>query len=147
MLLWTCARASAKQTGRFTIKPSSAKQKGRLLQQWVAKKIIKAFGLDTRDAVSTSMGAGGADVKLSAEAFRRLPVSIECKSLASFAGYKFMDQANEHVKVSGGIPLVFVKANLRSPLVILDAETFLSIARRSGFTEWMDAHEKGSKDV
>lgn len=125
--------------------PASCKKKGRDLQQWVAKKIQEAFGLDPRDVVSTSMGAGGVDIKLSKAAFDKLPAAIECKSLASFAGYKFMDQANEHVKDAGGFPLVFVKMNGRSPLAMLDAETFLSIARRSGFTEWMDAQEKEVK--
>lgn len=128
--------------GDLQLRPSSAKQKGRLLQQWTAKKIQEYFHLAERDVVSTSMGAGGVDVKLSAEAFSALPAAIECKSLAAFAGYKFIDQANEHVLKSGGYPIVFVKANGRSPLVLIDAETFLQIASSSLFAGWYTNLEK-----
>lgn len=107
--------------------PSSAKAKGRRLQQDVALALVAASSpeLEPRDCQSTSMGAGGVDVKLSAAAFSQYPFSIECKNVAAFTGYRYWDQAAEHTE--DGIPLVVVKANLRDPLVMLTLEDFLDI--------------------
>ncbi len=46
------------------MKTSSAKNKGRRLQKWLAEQIIAVFGLKPDDVRSTSSGAGGVDVLL-----------------------------------------------------------------------------------
>ena len=103
------------------MKPSSAKAKGRKLQQWVRDHLLSlAEHLEPDDIRSTSMGAGGEDVQLSPAARRLFPVSIECKNLARFAGYTLYDQAVANCP-KGAEPLVVVKANNRSPLVMVDA--------------------------
>lgn len=109
------------------MRPSSAKDKGRRLQQRVARDIQAAFGLPERDVVSTSMGAGGADVKLSARAFRVFPMAVECKNVAAFVGYTYWGQAAEHAKAAGGTPIAVVKANRREPLVVLGWSDFLNL--------------------
>jgi len=59
--------------------PQSAKQKGRLLQQWVRDKLLEyAPELEPDDIKSTSMGAGGEDVQLSPAARKMYPYQIEC---------------------------------------------------------------------
>lgn len=106
------------------MKPSSAKNKGRKLQQWVRDLILKMHpSLEPDDVKSTSMGAGGEDVQLSPAARRLCPVSIECKSRASFAFYKDLDQAIANAPPDTE-PMLVVKANHKKPVVIIDAEHF-----------------------
>jgi hypothetical protein len=76
------------------------------------------------------MGAGGEDVLLSPAARRLFPVSIECKSRASFAGYTILDQAVENAP-EGIEPIAVVKANRRDPIVMVDAEYFFDLMRRA----------------
>jgi hypothetical protein len=108
--------------------PSSAKQKGRALQQAVRDLLLAAEpSLGPRDVESTSMGAPGADVKLSSAAFSHFPFSIECKNVAAFQGYSYYKQAEEHSDKDGGIPLCVVKANFERPLMIMDLEDFIDL--------------------
>ena len=106
------------------MKTSSAKAKGRKLQQVVRDMILKySPSLEPDDVKSTSMGAGGEDVQLSPAARKQYPVSIECKSRASYAFYKDYDQAVTNCP-SGSEPVLICKANHRDPVVIIDADWF-----------------------
>ena len=106
------------------MKTVSAKAKGRKLQQDVRDMILKYSPSLTKDDVrSTSMGAGGEDVQLSQAARKQYPVSIECKSRASYAFYKDYDQAVINAP-EGTEPILVAKANHRAPVVILDADWF-----------------------
>lgn len=106
------------------MKTSSAKNKGRTLQNWVRDLILKNHGsLEPDDVRSTSMGAGGEDILLSPAARKILPVSIECKNLASIAAYKWYEQAVANTP-KGSEPVVVFKANRKKPLVAVDAEYF-----------------------
>lgn len=108
------------------MKPSSAKAKGRKLQQWVRDLILSNHrSLEEDDVRSTSMGAGGEDVLLSPAARALLPVSIECKSYANMVFYKWLDQAIINAP-KGAQPIVVAKANHRRPVVIVDAEYFFA---------------------
>lgn len=107
------------------MKPSSCKNKGRLFQGWVRDLLLKyAPSLEKDDVRSTSMGAGGEDVQLSPAARKLYPISIECKSRASYAFYKDYDQAVTNAP-KGAEPVLFCKANHRRPVVIIDAEYFV----------------------
>lgn len=109
------------------MKTSSAKQKGRLHQQWTRDQILKAFpDLEKDDVRSLSMGAGGEDILLSPKAREYFPFSVECKSLASFAFYKHLDQAKTNAP-EGVEPLLVCKANRKNPVVIVDAEYFFNM--------------------
>ena len=110
------------------MKTQSAKAKGRKLQQWVRDEILKRFPqLELDDAKSTSMGASGEDLQLSPAARKLVPLSIECKSIAKFAGYKYLDQA---ISNSGKHqPVAVVKANHKKPIVLIDAEYFLDLLK------------------
>jgi hypothetical protein len=114
----------------MAIKPSSAKAKGRRLQQWVRDQIIAAFPkLTVSDVWSTSMGANGEDVKLSTAARKLFGYSVECKALKAIAVYKAMDQATDNCP-KGAEPLVVLKADRRRPLVLMDAEHFFNLVRQ-----------------
>jgi len=107
------------------MKPQSAKAKGRNLQKWVVKELHKRFPqLREGDLVSTSMGAGGEDVKLSPHARDVIPFQFECKSLAKAAIFGQYEQAKTHGTHE---PVVVIKQNGCKPLVALDAEAFFDI--------------------
>lgn len=88
------------------MKPASAKAKGRLLQQHVAKLIVNSFfGLDEADVVSRPMGSGGADLMMSPFAQRTFPVSTECKNVRTHPGPAALEQAAYNA-YPGTIPVV-----------------------------------------
>ncbi len=111
------------------MKTTSAKAKGRTLQQTVRDKILDAFPrLEKDDVVSTSMGAGGEDIKLSPAARRSFPFSVEAKSRATISTYKWYDQAVANAG-TGVEPLLVIKANRRKPLVVIDLDAFMDIVK------------------
>ena len=111
------------------MKTSSAKQKGRLLQQWLVVQLLKRFTtLEQGDIVNTSMGAQGEDVKLSPAARKLIPMQFECKSLAKVAVYQHMEQAKTHGLFD---PVVIIKQNHSKPLAVLDAELFFDLLKKA----------------
>ena len=109
---------------------SSAKAKGRRLQQWVRDLILDLFPtLQEDDVKSTSMGAGGEDVQLSPAARRLLPITIECKNKKAFAVYRDYDQATNHSCKSNGEPVLVIKGDRRKPLVVVDATHYFRLLR------------------
>lgn len=110
------------------MKPSSAKAKGRALQQWVRDYIIKIFPSLTLDDVrSTSSGANGEDVLLSPNARKKFPYSIECKSRNTISVYSMYEQAVANSDKYE--PLLVIKANRKKPLVVIDAEYFFTLIK------------------
>ncbi len=109
------------------MKPSSAKQKGRNLQQAVQRSILSHFPVLTeRDVKSTSMGAQGEDIQLSSAAFEVIPFYIEAKSRAKIAIYPWFEQSKTKHNV-----LLVVKENRKKPLAILDLEVFLALLKEN----------------
>lgn len=112
------------------MRTSSAKAKGRKLQQTVRDAILDLHPELTKDDVrSTSMGATGVDVQLSAAAKRLFPWSVECKSHASMAVYNLYLQARENTE-EGTRPLLVVKQNHSDPLVVLSLEDFKCLLKQ-----------------
>ena len=111
------------------MKTSSAKQKGRLLQQLVQKKLLESFEQFTvNDIKSTSMGAQGVDVQLSQAVLDLLPIQIECKNRAAIAVYKDYEQAQTHGKYE---PVLIIKQNRSKPLAVVDLDYFIQLLKRS----------------
>jgi len=69
------------------------------------------------------MGQGGEDIQFSPAARKLVPLSIECKSRASFAFYKDLEQAQRNCPKNCE-PVLIAKANHKKPVVIVDAEYF-----------------------
>ena len=109
------------------MKPSSAKSKGRHLQKWVRDLILAKFDLEHDDVRSVSMGVSGEDLLLSPAARRKLPISLECKSRAAISVYGYYEQAKTNA--GGHEPVVVIKQNRSSPLVVVDAEYFFDLLR------------------
>lgn len=117
----------ATPAGKPRMKVSSAKAKGRGLQQRVVAKLLAAFPhLGEGDIRSTPMSSGGEDVQLSPAARAVIPHNIECKKHAKHAVYTFYDQATAGKKHE---PLVVIEADRRKPLAIVDLDYFIEMAR------------------
>ena len=111
------------------ITTSSAKAKGRKLQQWVRDLILAKWPKLTSDDVrSTSMGASGEDVLLSPLARKSIWYSIECKARASISIYSYYEQA-EAAAQGKYEPLLIVRANRKKALAIVDAEHFFDLVK------------------
>ena len=111
------------------MKTSSAKQKGRKLQQWMRDLLIQKLGVHPEDIESRSMGSQGEDLIMARAAREKFPLSIECKNQESVNVWKSYQQAAEN---SGEYePIVVIKRNQSKPLVVIDAEYFVSMFKRS----------------
>lgn len=115
----------------MAISTSSAKAKGRKLQQWARDQILASFpSLDVSDVRSTSMGASGEDVLLSKAGRDVFPYSVECKALNKIAAYKFLDQATSNCP-DNAEPVAIIKADRRKPLALMDADHFFNLIKRT----------------
>lgn len=106
----------------------SCKAKGRHLQNLVRDKILSKYpSLKKDDDVrSTIMGESGTDIKLSTEAKRVFPYSIECKNQEKINIWSALDQA-ERNKHSGTTSLVVFKRNHSKIYAVLEWEDFLRL--------------------
>ena len=106
----------------------SRKAKGRRLQQLVRDVIIGNFPeLTTDDVRSTSMGAGGEDVTLSAKARELFTFTVECKAQEGYG--KLYDAWQQAASNGEDIPIVVIKSNKKVPLVTLSLTEFMALAR------------------
>jgi len=122
------------------MRTSSAKAKGRRLQDWLKAQLIARLGLSPQtDLVRTAvMGESGADVAVIGTLKKSFPFSIECKNQEKYKGiYDILAQAATHSKME---PLGVIKMNHRKPIVVLDAEVFLDI-----FFKWKNSHKVDPK--
>ena len=111
------------------MKTSSAKQKGRKLQQWMRDLLIKKLDVHPEDIESRGMGSQGEDLIMARAAREKFPLSIECKNQESVNVWKSYEQAAEN---SGEYePVVVIKRNQSKPLVVIDAEYFVSMFKET----------------
>ena len=107
------------------MKTQSAKAKGRKLQQWVRDQLIEQLDVHPEDIESRSMGAGGEDLIMARAAREKFPMSIECKNQEKVNVWEAYKQAEDN---SGNYePVVVIKRNKVKPLVVVDAEYFVSL--------------------
>ena len=107
------------------MKSSSSKAKGRRLQKWFVDVLTEKLGLS--DIESRPMGSQGEDIIMGNESRRSFPYSIECKNQEAVNIWKAYDQA---INNCGDYePIVVLKRNKSKPLVLVDAEHFVSIHR------------------
>ena len=111
------------------MKTSSAKQKGRKLQQWMRDLLIEKLGVHPEDIESRSMGSQGEDLIMARAAREKFPLSIECKNQEAVNVWKSYTQAAEN---SGEYePVGVIKRNQSKPLVVIDAEYFVSMFKET----------------
>ena len=107
------------------MKTSSAKAKGRRLQQWVRTLLIEKLDIHEEDIESRPMGSGGEDLIMARAAREKFPFSVECKNQETGNVWKSMDQAQANAKHY--TPIVVMKKNNEKPLVVIDAEVFIDM--------------------
>jgi len=110
------------------MKTQSAKAKGRKLQQWVRDQIIEQLEVHPEDIESRSMGAGGEDLIMARAARERFPFSVECKNVEKLNVWDAYEQAKSNS--NDYEPIVIMKKNQKKPLVVVDADFFISLFKR-----------------
>jgi len=109
---------------------SSAKSKGRRLQQYVRDKILALFPELTESEVrSTAMGQSGADILLSEKAKSLFPFNVEAKNQESLSIWKALEQS-ERDRKEGSVPLLVFKRNRSDVYCALKFEDFMSLIRK-----------------
>jgi hypothetical protein len=110
------------------MKTSSAKAKGRRLQQWVAKMLVEHLGADEEDLESRPMGSSGEDIIMGKQTRQIFPYSVECKNQEAVNVWKAYEQAESNCGKYE--PLVVIKRNRSKPLVVIDAEHFVALHKK-----------------
>ena len=114
------------------ISTSSAKAKGRGLQQWTCKKISELlnipWGQDEMIA-SREMGQCGTDVRLIGEAKKLFPFSVECKCQESWGFPAWIKQAQANQE-KGMDWLLVVRKNHMKPIITMDGEAFFRLLEK-----------------
>ena len=110
------------------MKTQSAKAKGRKLQQWVRDQIIEQLEVHPEDIESRSMGAGGEDLIMARAARQKFPFSVECKNVEKLNVWEAYEQ--EKSNCNDYDPLVVMKKNQKKPLIVIDADYFISLVKR-----------------
>ena len=108
------------------MKTSSAKAKGRRLQQKVRDLLLETFTeLEPDDIRSTSMGVSGEDLQLSPAARKLIPFAIECKNQEKLNVWDSLKQAEEN---SGDYdPVLIFKRNRSKTYAVVNVEKFIEL--------------------
>lgn len=113
------------------ISVASRKAKGRKLQKQIAKFISKITNIPVEkdgDIEPRPMGQTGRDVILRGKAKELFTFhGIECKNQEKFSIWDAIKQAGEH----GGKPIVFFKRNKSDIYVVLTAEDFFDLYKKT----------------
>jgi len=114
------------------MKASSAKAKGRRLQQWVCHMISWAtghpWGKDECIA-SREMGQSGTDIRLVGSVRQVFPFSSECKWQETWDIPAWIRRAEANLENDMRGWLLFVKKNRMDTVVVMDAWMFFDIWR------------------
>ena len=108
------------------MKPRSAKNKGKRLQNKVRDLILEKFNiLESDDVRSITMGDSGEDILLSPAARKLFPFSVECKNQEKLSIWSALEQAEEN---SGNhSPLVIFKRNRTKIYAVLEFDKLLEL--------------------
>jgi len=121
-------------TKKKRISISSAKAKGRSLQQWTCQQISKLLDMPwgKDEHIASREGCqNGTDVRLVGDAQKKFPFSVECKWQESWALPAWIIQAKSN-QVEGTDWLLVVKKSHSNPIIVMDAEKFFELLRKRG---------------
>ena len=109
------------------MKPRSAKNKGKRLQNKIRDLILEKFNakLESDDVRSITMGDSGEDILLSPTARRLFPFSVECKNQESLSIWSALEQAENNA--GKHIPLVIFKRNRSKTYAVLEFDKLLEL--------------------
>ena len=109
------------------MKPRSAKNKGKRLQNKVRDLILEKFNskLEPDDVRSITMGESGEDILLSPAARKLFPFSVECKNQEKLNIWSSLEQAEGN---SGNHPpLLIFKRNRSKTYAVLEFDELLKL--------------------
>ena len=112
------------------MKTSSAKAKGRRLQQWVCTKLVELLSVDGADLESRPMGSSGEDIIMGVQTRKIFPYSVECKNQEAVNVWKAYEQSSSNTSQNAE-PLVIIKRNKSKPLAVVDAEYFIKLHKHA----------------
>jgi hypothetical protein len=119
------------QERKKRIRVSSAKAKGRRLQQWILQKICGLFNYvlpddkDLRQIDSRPMGQNGTDLIIGAGFRDKFPFAVECKNQEKIQLSDFVKQAYNNISETLPYPLLVIKnKSMKEPLLCLNWEGF-----------------------
>ena len=116
------------------MRPQSCKAKGRRHQQRIAQDILEAFPhLQPDDVVSTSMGCGGEDLRLSTAARQCVPLSIEAKNQERLNIWACVEQSEKNAP-AGATPCVVFKKNHSKTYAVVPWDALLDLYKGRGGT-------------
>ncbi len=110
------------------MKTSSAKAKGRRLQNYLVDSLKSLFGLPDDDVRGAIMGENGTDVKLSTKALDILPFSFECKNTEKLNIWAAIKQSVNNM-IPNTIPVVVFKRNRSEVFALLPLDGLLRIVQ------------------
>lgn len=116
------------------MKTASAKAKGQLLVKNFADMMCEKLNIPRQSINVTPSGVTGQDLSVEAQFKPKFPYALEAKSHAKIAIYKHFEQARAHARSarsSGTIPVLVIKQNRSTPLVVMDAGDWLDLVARS----------------
>ena len=113
------------------MKPRSAKNKGKRLQNKIRDLILEKFNniLEQDDVRSITMGDSGEDILLSPVARRLFPFSVECKAQESLSIWSALQQAESNA--GKHTPLVIFKRNRSKTYAVLEFKELLKLLDES----------------
>ena len=112
------------------MKPRSAKNKGKRLQNKVRDLILEKFNtLEPDDVRSITMGDSGEDILLSPAARRKFPFSVECKNQEKLNIWSSIEQAENNSGIH--TPLLIFKRNRTKTYAVLEFDKLLELLDES----------------
>ena len=110
------------------MKPSSAKAKGRRLQDWIVKTVHRYFpSLREGDVRGAIMGESGKDIVLSPLAADVIPFDIEAKNQERLNVWAALEQAESNCDLTCRVPVVIFKRNRSETYAALPAERLFEL--------------------
>jgi hypothetical protein len=111
------------------MKPRSAKNKGKRLQNKVRDLILEKFNskLEPDDVRSQIMGMSGEDIVLSPAARRLFPFSVECKNQEKLNIWSSLEQAEGNSKES--TPVLIFKRNRSKTYAVVELKEFIKLIK------------------
>ena len=108
------------------MKPSSAKGKGRRLQNFLRDKLYTYFpSLRNGDIKTAIMGESGEDIILSPTAKDFIPYSFECKNQERLNIWESLNQAEGNS--DDRVPVLIFKRNRTKTYAAIELESFLEL--------------------
>ena len=114
------------------IRVSSAKAKGRQLQQWVCQKISDLTGFPWgKDCPieSRPMGQSGVDARLEKQVLKVFPFSVESKRQENWSVPSWIEQARSN-QLPNTDWLLVMRRSHKPPVIVMDGEAFFKLLER-----------------